>query len=114
MLKKVLAGTGIAVASLATLAAPAMAIGDADGSATSVSGNGGTNATGTMGNHSPSYHAADNLNLCLPEVHHVQVGVLVPVQVDVPIANQQQHQICNVGETTQGNGDGPLLSHAIG
>ncbi|WP_329571425.1 rodlet layer protein [Kitasatospora sp. NBC_01266] len=114
MLKKVLAGTGIAVASLAALAAPAMAIGDSDGSAASVSGSGGTNATGTTGNQSPAYHTADNLNLCLPEVHHVQVGVLVPVQVDVPIANQQQHQICNVGQTTQANGDGALLSHAIG
>ncbi|MCX4744552.1 rodlet layer protein [Kitasatospora sp. NBC_01287] len=114
MLKKTLAGAGLAFASLAAVASPAMAIGDADGSAASVSGNGGTNHTGTVGEHSASYHAADNLNLCLPEVHHVQVGVLVPVQVDVPIANQQQHQICNVGQTTQGEGDGALLSHAIG
>ncbi|GAA1266904.1 hypothetical protein GCM10009665_64790 [Kitasatospora nipponensis] len=114
MFKKALAGAGIAVASMAAMAAPAMAIGNADGSAASVSGDGGTNATGTTGDHSPNFHTADNLNLCLPEVHHVQVGVLPPLQVDVPIANQQQHQICNVGQTTQGNGDGALLSHAIG
>ncbi|MFE9423652.1 rodlet layer protein [Kitasatospora sp. NPDC006697] len=113
MLKKVLAGAGLAVASVAAITTPALAIGDADGSAASVSGNGGTNHTGTIGDHSPNYHAADNLNLCLPEVHHVQVG-LIPVQVDVPVANQQLHQICNVGQTTQANGDGALLSHAIG
>ncbi|WP_327065370.1 rodlet layer protein [Kitasatospora sp. NBC_01302] len=114
MLKKALASTGIAVASLAALASPAMAIGNADGSAASISGDGGTNNDGTHGNHSAAYHTLDNTDLCLPEVHHVQVGILVPVQVDVPIANQQQHQICNVGHTTQGNGDGALLSHAIG
>ncbi|WP_035803157.1 hypothetical protein [Kitasatospora mediocidica] len=114
MFKKALAGAGIAVASIAALSAPAMAIGDTDGSAASVQGNGGTNTTGTSGNHSANYHTADNLNLCLPEVHHVQVGVLVPVQVDVPVLNQQGHQICNVGQTTQANGDAALLSHAIG
>jgi hypothetical protein len=114
MLKKALAGAGLAVASMAAIATPAFAIGDADGSAASVSGDGGTNSTGTVGDHSPNYHAADNLNLCLPEVHHVQVGIPVPVQVDVPVLNQQQHQICNVGQTTQANGDAALLSHAIG
>ncbi len=114
MLKKALAGAGIAIASMAAMAGPAMALGDADGSAASVQGDGGTNATGTAGDHSPNFHTADNLNLCLPEVHHAQVGVLVPVQVDVPLLNQQQHQICNVGQTTQTEGDAALLSHAIG
>jgi hypothetical protein len=113
MFKKALAGAGLAVASMAAIASPAFAIGDADGSAASVSGDGGTNNTGTFGDHSANYHAADNLNLCLPEVHHVQVGA-IPVQVDVPVGNQQLHQICNVGQTTQANGDGALLSHAIG
>ncbi|MDH6121322.1 rodlet layer protein [Kitasatospora sp. GAS204B] len=112
MLKKVLATAGLATAAIAMSAAPSMAIGDADGSAASVQGNGGTNATGTHGDHSPNFHTLDNPNICLPEVHHVQVG-LVPVQVDVPVLNQQQHQICNVGQTTQSNGDAPL-SHLIG
>ncbi len=112
MLKKVLAVAGLAAAGVAMSAAPSLAIGDADGSAASVQGNGGTNATGTTGNHSPNFHTLDNPNICLPEVHHVQVG-LIPVQVDVPVLNQQQHQICNVGQTTQANGDG-ALSHLIG
>ncbi|MFE0460566.1 rodlet layer protein [Kitasatospora sp. NPDC058965] len=112
MLKKVFATAGLATAALAMASAPSFAIGDADGSAASVQGDGGTNHTGTVGDHSPNFHTLDNPNICLPEVHHVQVG-LIPVQVDVPVLNQQNHQICNVGQTTQANGDG-ALSHLIG
>jgi hypothetical protein len=103
---------GLVVSAAAMSVSPAMALGNADGSSTSVQGDGGTNATGTMGHNSPNFHTADNANICLPEVHHVQVG-LIPVQVDIPVLNQQQHQICNVGHTTQTDGDAPL-SHLIG
>ena len=113
MIRQVLAVAGAATAALALASGSAMAIGDADGSALSSQGDGGTNVTGTTGNHSPAFHTLDNANVCLPEVHHVQVGVLVPVQADVPIANQQGHQVCNVGQTTQADGDGPL-SHLVG
>lgn len=113
MLKKSLAGVGVAVAAFAATVTPAMAIGNADGSASSVEGNGGTNVTGTWGDNSPNFHFLDNPNICLPEVHHVQVGLLVPVQVDVPVGNQQLHQICNVGHATQSTGDG-AASHLIG
>ncbi|MBF9073480.1 rodlet layer protein [Streptacidiphilus fuscans] len=112
MIKKSLAAAGLAAAALAVTAAPSFAIGDSDGMAMSTQGAGGTDVTGTWGNGSPNYHAADNANICLPEVHHVQVG-LIPVQVDVPVLNQQGHQICNVGQTTQTFGDAPL-SHLIG
>ncbi|MHA6762333.1 rodlet layer protein [Streptacidiphilus sp. PAMC 29251] len=112
MLKKAITATGIALTAVTMSMGSAAALGNADGNATSVQGPGGTNTTGTFGNHSPNFHTADNPNICLPEVHHVQVG-LVPVQADVPILNQQQHQICNVGHTTQGEGDG-ALSHLIG
>jgi hypothetical protein len=112
MLKKAFATTGLALTAVAMSMGSAAAIGNSDGSATSVQGDGGTNVTGTWGDHSPAFHTLDNPNICLPEVHHVQVG-LVPVQVDVPVLNQQQHQICNVGHTTQGTGDG-ALSHLIG
>ena len=112
MLKKAFAGAGVAAAALAMISSPASAIGDSDGSATSVQGAGGTNVTGTWGDHSPNFHFLDNPNICLPEVHHIQVG-LVPVQVDVPVANQQSHQTCNIGQGTQSTGDG-ALSHLIG
>ena len=112
MLKKAIAATSLAAAALAMAAGSASAIGNSDGSATSLQGPGGTNTTGTWGSNSPNFHTLDNPNICLPEVHHVQVG-LVPVQADVPVLNQQQHQICNVGQTTQGEGDG-ALSHLIG
>ncbi|MDH6137330.1 hypothetical protein P3T37_006762 [Kitasatospora sp. MAA4] len=112
MLKKVFAVAGLAAAAVAMSAAPSLAIGDADGSAASVQGAGGTNTTGTWGDHSPNFHTLDNPNICLPEVHHVQVG-LIPVQVDVPVLDQQLHQTCNVGQATQSNGDG-ALSHLIG
>jgi ABC-type amino acid transport substrate-binding protein len=112
MLKKALAAAGIAAATLAMTSAPASAIGDSDGSTGSVQGAGGTNVTGTWGDNSPNFHFLDNPNICLPEIHHVQVG-LVPVQVDVPVANQQAHQTCNVGQGTQGAGDAPL-SHLVG
>jgi hypothetical protein len=112
MLKKALSAAGIAVAAIAMTSSPASAIGDSDGSAMSAQGNGGTNATGTWGDNSPNFHFLDNPNICLPEVHHVQVG-LIPVQVDVPVANQQSHQTCNVGQNNQSVGDGPL-SHLIG
>ena len=112
MLKQALSVVGIAGAAVAMVVSPAAAIGNSDGSTTSLQGAGGTNVTGTHGDNSPNFHTLDNPNICLPEVHHVQVG-LVPVQVDVPVLNQQQHQICNVGHTTQGAGDG-ALSHLIG
>ena len=112
MLKKALAAAGIAAATLAMTSAPASAIGDSDGSTGSLQGAGGTNVTGTWGDNSPNFHFLDNPNICLPEIHHVQVG-LVPVQADLPIADQQAHQTCNVGQATQGAGDAPL-SHLIG
>ncbi|MBF9073481.1 rodlet layer protein [Streptacidiphilus fuscans] len=112
MLKKALAYTGLAAAALAATATPASAIGDSDGSAVSSQGAGGTNITGTWGNDSPNYHFLDNPNICLPEIHHVQVG-LIPVQADVPVLNQQEHQICNVGQPTQTDGDA-AASHLIG
>ncbi|MFC1410594.1 rodlet layer protein [Streptacidiphilus sp. N1-12] len=112
MLKKAIAVTSLAAAALAMAAGSAAAIGDSDGSATSLQGNGGTNTTGTWGDNSPNFHFLDNPNICLPEIHHVQVG-LVPVQVDVPVLNQQSHQTCNVGQGTQSTGDG-AASHLIG
>ena len=112
MIKKALTGVGLVATALAFAAAPASAIGNADGSALSSQGAGGTDVTGTWGDHSPNFHTLDNPNICLPEVHHVQVG-LIPVQADVPVLNQQEHQVCNVGQTTQTDGDGPL-SHLIG
>ena len=112
MLKKALAATTLAAAALAMAAGSAAALGDSDGSATSAQGDGGTNTTGTWGDNSPNFHFLDNPNICLPEIHHVQVG-LVPVQADVPIGNQQLHQTCNVGQATQSTGDG-ALSHLIG
>ena len=113
MMQKVLAVAGAATAALALASGSAMALGDKDGSALSSQGDGGTNVTGTAGSHSPAFHTLDNANVCLPEIHHAQVGVLVPVQVDVPVADQQGHQVCNVGHTTQTDGDGPL-SHLVG
>jgi hypothetical protein len=112
MLKKAFAAAGLAAVTLAMTSAPASAIGDSDGSTGSLQGAGGTNVTGTWGDNSPNFHFLDNPNICLPEVHHVQVG-LVPVQADLPIADQQSHQTCNVGQATQGAGDAPL-SHLIG
>ncbi|MEY9847680.1 rodlet layer protein [Streptacidiphilus sp. MAP5-3] len=112
MLKKSLAGVGFAAAAIAASVTPAMALGNSDGMASSVQGPGGTNVTGTWGDDSPNYHFLDNPNICLPEIHHVQVG-LIPVQADVPIGNQQEHQICNIGQATQTDGDAPL-SHLIG
>ena len=112
MLKKALTATSLVAAAVAMSAGSASAIGNADGSATSVQGNGGTNTTGTWGDHSPNFHFLDNPNICLPEIHHVQVG-LIPVQVDVPVGNQQSHQTCNVGQATQSTGDG-VASHLIG
>lgn len=112
MLKKALAAAGIAAAAIAATAGPASAIGDADGSANAMQGAGGTNVTGTWGDHSPNFHTLDNPNICLPEVHHVAVG-LIPVQVDVPVLNQQAHQTCNIGQAAQSHGDAPL-SHLIG
>ena len=112
MLKKALAATTLAAAALAMAAGSASALGDSDGSTMSAQGAGGTNTTGTWGDNSPNFHFLDNPNICLPEIHHIQVG-LVPVQADVPVGNQQLHQTCNVGQATQGNGDG-ALSHLIG
>jgi hypothetical protein len=112
VIKKSLAAAGLAATAIAMSAGSSFAIGDGDGAAYSTQGAGGTNVTGTWGNGSPNFHTADNPNVCLPEVHHVQVG-LVPVQVDVPVLNQQGHQICNIGQTTQSFGDAPL-SHLIG
>ena len=112
MLKKALAATTLAAAALAMAAGSAAALGDSDGSTTSLQGNGGTNTTGTWGDNSPNFHFLDNPNICLPEIHHVSVG-LIPIQADIPVANQQLHQTCNVGQATQSTGDG-ALSHLIG
>ena len=112
MLKKTLGTAGFVVAALAMATGSAAAIGDSDGSAKAAQGAGGTNVTGTWGNHSPNFHTLDNPNICLPEVHHVVVG-LIPVQVDVPVLNQQAHQTCNIGQAAQSHGDAPL-SHLIG
>ncbi|WP_051940219.1 hypothetical protein [Phaeacidiphilus oryzae] len=114
MYKKALATLGVAAAGVAMAAAPASAIGDSDGSTAALQGNGGTNQTGTHGAMSPNFHTLDNPNVCLPEVHNIAVAVIgVAVPVEVPVLSTQPHQICNVGHTTQGNGDGGL-GHLIG
>ncbi|MEZ0091498.1 rodlet layer protein [Streptacidiphilus sp. EB129] len=114
MYKKALAACGIAAAGLAMVAGPASAIGNSDGSSMSSQGNGGTNATGTAGDHSPNFHTLDNPNICLPEVHNIAVAVVgVAVPVEVPILNSTPKQICDVGQTTQGTGDSGV-SHLIG
>ncbi|WP_441245505.1 rodlet layer protein [Kitasatospora sp. McL0602] len=115
MIKKAFTALGVAAVGLAMAAAPAMAIGDSDGSATSLQGNGGTNATGTQGNHSNNFHTLDNPNLCLPEIHNIAVAALigVAVPVEVPVLNNQPKQECVVGQNTIGSGDGGV-SHLIG
>jgi hypothetical protein len=114
MYKKALAAAGVAAAGLAMIATPASAISDSDGSSTSMQGNGGTNATGTWGEHSPNFHTLDNPNVCLPEIHNIAVAVVgVAVPVEVPILNSTPKQICDIGQTTQGNGDAGI-SHLIG
>ena len=112
MLKKTIGTAGLIVAALAMTSGTASAIGDHDGTGMSSQGAGGTNLTGTWGDNSPNFHFLDNPNICLPEIHHVQVG-LIPVQADIPVLNQQSHQVCNVGQATQSNGDAPA-SHLIG
>ncbi|MDH6140175.1 MULTISPECIES: rodlet layer protein [Kitasatospora] len=113
MIKKVLASAGLAAAAVAAMAGPANAIANADGSAASIQGNGGTNQTDTHGDHSPNFHTLDNPNICLPRIDHVAVGLIAAINVEIPVANQQAEQICNVGHTTQTTGDG-ALSHLIG
>ncbi|MET8545878.1 rodlet layer protein [Kitasatospora sp. NPDC004799] len=114
MIKKTLAAAGLAAAALAMSAGSASAIVDADGAATSVQGNGGTNHTGTTGNGSPNSHVLDNPNICLPEIHNIAVAVIgVAVPVEVPVLNNQPKQICNVGQNTQSTGDAGI-SHLIG
>jgi len=114
MLKKTFASVGLAAAALAAVSTPAVAIGNADGSAGSIQGNGGTNASGTWGNHSPNFHFADNPNICLPEIHNIGVAVLgVAVPVEVDALNNQPKQTCVVGEGTIGSGDGGV-SHLVG
>lgn len=114
MIKKAFSALGVAAVGLAMAATPAMAIADSDGSAASVQGNGGTNATGTTGNHSPNFHTLDNPNICLPEVHNIGVGVLaIVVPVEAKVLDNEPKQICNVGQSTQGSGDGGV-SHLIG
>ncbi len=114
MIKKAFSALGVAAVGLAMAASPAMAIGDSDGSATSLQGNGGTNATGTQGAHSPNFHTLDNPNLCLPEVHNIAVAVIgVAVPVEVKALNNNPQQTCVVGQNTQGSGDGGV-SHLIG
>lgn len=115
MIKKVLAAAGVAAAGVAMAATPAMAITDLDGSASSTQGNGGTNATGTQGNHSPNFHTLDNPNICaLKDVHNVAVNVIgAAVPIEVKALNVNPEQTCDVGQTTQGSGDGGV-SHLIG
>ncbi|GAA2231361.1 MULTISPECIES: rodlet layer protein [Kitasatospora] len=114
MLKKTFATIGLAAAAVAAASTPAVAIGDSDGHSASMQGNGGTNATGTVGNHSPNFHFMDNPNVCLPEIDNVAVavlGVAVPVKVDA--LNTNPKQTCVVGQGTQGSGDGGV-GHLIG
>ena len=113
MIKQSLAVVGLAMTAMAVVVAPAAAVGNSDGSTNSLQGHGGTDVTSSHGHKSPSLHVLDNANLCLPEVHHVQVGVLVPVQAEIPAANRQQHQTCQNGQGTQGAGDG-VGSHLLG
>ncbi|MFE7565306.1 rodlet layer protein [Kitasatospora sp. NPDC057500] len=114
MIKKSLAAAGLAAAAIAMSAGSAGAIADSDGSAVSVQGNGGTNHTGTAGDHSPNFHTLDNPNICLPEIHNVAVGVLgLAVPIEVPVLNSTPKQICNVGQNTQSSGDAGV-SHLIG
>ncbi|MFB7665787.1 rodlet layer protein [Kitasatospora sp. NPDC056138] len=115
MIKKAFATLGVAAAGLAMATAPAMAISDSDGSSASVQGNGGTNATGTTGTHSPNFHTLDNPNICLPEIDNIGVGALIgiAVPVKVPVLNTNPQQTCVQGENTQGSGDGGV-SHLIG
>ena len=115
MIKKALAAVGVVAAGFAMTASPAMAIGDADGSATSLQGNGGTNATGTQGNHSPNNHVLDNANLCLPEIDNIGVGALIGIVVPIKADVLDNHptQTCDVGQNTVGSGDGGV-SHLIG
>ncbi|WP_380278484.1 rodlet layer protein [Kitasatospora purpeofusca] len=114
MIKKSLAAAGLAAAAIAMSAGSAGAIADSDGAAVSAQGNGGTNQTGTHGDHSPNFHTLDNANICLPEIHNVAVGVLgIAVPVEVPILNSTPKQICNVGQNTQSSGDAGV-SHLIG
>ncbi|MEZ0091499.1 rodlet layer protein [Streptacidiphilus sp. EB129] len=114
MIKKALAAAGVAAAALAMTSSPASALGDADGASMSHQGNGGTNVTGTWGDHSPNFHFLDNPNICLPEVHNIAVGVLgVAVPVEVPVLNSQPKQYCAIGQGTQGTGDSGV-SHVIG
>ncbi|MFI9269429.1 rodlet layer protein [Kitasatospora sp. NPDC052896] len=114
MIKKTLTA-GMVAAVLTLAAAPAVAIGDSDGSAASVQGNGGTNNTGTVGNNSPNFHVLDNPNICLPEIHNIGVGALIGVAVPVEVSalNNTPKQICNQGQATQSSGDGGI-SHLIG
>ncbi|RAG87095.1 rodlet layer protein [Streptacidiphilus pinicola] len=114
MYKKALGAMSLAATALAMAAVPASAISDSDGQATGIQGNGGTNMTATHGNDSPNFHTLDNPNICVPEVHNIAVAVIgVAVPVEVPVLSQQLKQYCNVGETTQGTGDGGV-SHLIG
>ncbi len=115
MFKNSLAAAGLAAAVIAMSAGSAFAIADSDGSATSVQGNGGTNQTGTHGDHSANFHTLDNPNVCLPEVHNIAVGAVigVAVPIEVPVLNKTPKQICNVGHNTQSSGDGGI-SHLIG
>jgi opacity protein-like surface antigen len=112
MIKKTLAVAGLAAAALGAAVAPASAIANADGAAASLQGMGGTNHSGTYGNNSPSFEMLNNANICLPRIDHVQVG-LVDVNAEIPIADQQAVQECNVGQPTQTQGDA-ALSHLIG
>ncbi|MFE7565307.1 rodlet layer protein [Kitasatospora sp. NPDC057500] len=114
MIQKSFAAAGLAAAALAAAAAPASAIADADGAAGSFQGNGGTNFTGTVGDHSPNFHFLDNANICLPEIHNIAVGVAgIAVPIEVPIANSGGKQYCTQGQGTQSHGDAGI-SHLIG
>ncbi len=113
MFKQTLSVVGLAMTAAALVVSPAAAVGNSDGSTNSLQGHGGTDVTSTHGHNSPSHHTLDNTSLCLPELHHAQVGILVPVQADVPAADQQQHQTCQNGQGTQGAGDG-VGSHLLG
>jgi hypothetical protein len=67
---------------------------------------GGTNPAGIFGDHPPNFHTLDNPNICLPEVHNIQVGPLGEAAgyVAAAVLNNQPRQICNVSQSQGGPG----------
>ncbi|MER5489598.1 rodlin [Streptomyces sp. NPDC002454] len=122
MLKKVMAAAGVAasvVGVTAAAAVPAMAIGN-DGGATTVNGNGSTQAYGnskTHGDGSPQFGAVQgSLNkLCLGVPVKANLGSLIgaiPITAqDINVLSSPQNQQC-AENSSQIKGDEPL-SHIL-